>query len=112
MKALVFVSLLLLSACSFSAIPPAAARPGPTGEPEDEIYYPAERYTASQVPKPEDFRCVDAVFLNIRLGPGVEYPVEGFLNNGDVVKVLESVNGWVKIQSGWVRELYLVRCDE
>lgn len=46
---------------------------------------------------------------NVRSGPGTNFEVEGTLDNGTFVEILESKNGWVKIRNdsaieGWVAE--------
>ncbi len=38
--------------------------------------------------------------LNIRSAPGTRSPIIGILNNGDVVTILQSENGWYRIQYG------------
>ncbi len=47
--------------------------------------------------------------LNVRSGPGANYPVIGWLANGQRVRVLERQNGWARIDnpSGWSGERYL-----
>jgi len=54
-----------------------------------------------------DFRTVTASYLNVRSGPGISYPVMKVLRFGDDVNVLDSVNGWAKIDGGWVSEDWL-----
>ena len=38
--------------------------------------------------------------LNIRRGPSTNAEIAGSLNNGDIVKILESENGWYRIRYG------------
>lgn len=40
--------------------------------------------------------------LNIRQGPGLQYPVCGDLENGHRVTITDVVGGWGKIDGGWV----------
>ena len=54
-----------------------------------------------------DFRTVTASYLNVRSGPGISYPVMKVLRFGDKVSVSDSINGWAKIDGGWVSEAYL-----
>ena len=54
-----------------------------------------------------DFRTVTAAYLNVRSGPGISYPVMKVLRFGNEVSVLDSVNGWAKIDGGWVSEDWL-----
>jgi len=54
-----------------------------------------------------DFRTVTAAYLNVRSGPGISYPVMKVLRFGDDVSVLDSINGWAKIDGGWVSEDWL-----
>ena len=50
---------------------------------------------------------VTASRLNIRSGPGTNYQSTGFLDNGYVVKVMDTRNGWARIDTGWVDLDYL-----
>ena len=54
-----------------------------------------------------DFRTVTASYLNVRSGPGISYPVMKVLRFGDKVSVSDSINGWAKIDGGWVSEDWL-----
>jgi GH25 family lysozyme M1 (1,4-beta-N-acetylmuramidase) len=47
--------------------------------------------------------------LNVRAGPGSAFPVIGWLQKGQRVRVLERSNGWAQLQSpaGWSMETYL-----
>lgn len=55
---------------------------------------------------------VKANILNVRLGPGLDYPVVCQVYRGDTVRVFAKINGWYLIQNdfnfvGMVREDYL-----
>jgi len=54
-----------------------------------------------------DSRTVTATYLNVRSGPGISYPVMKTLRFGDKVSVSDSINGWAKIDGGWVSEDWL-----
>ena len=54
-----------------------------------------------------DFRTVTAAYLHVRSGPGISYPVMKVLRFGNEVSVLDSINGWAKIDGGWVSEDWL-----
>ncbi len=55
---------------------------------------------------------VKAGILNVRIGPGLDYPVVCRVYQGDIVRVYAKINGWYLIQNdfnfvGMVREDYL-----
>ena len=52
---------------------------------------------------------VTATTLNIRKGPGVEYPSIGYLHKDDVVELVEQQSKWRKLKDreGWVSLNYL-----
>lgn len=54
-----------------------------------------------------DYRTVTAAYLNVRSGPAITYPIMKTLRFGDKVSVLDSTNGWAKIDGGWVSEAWL-----
>lgn len=56
-----------------------------------------------------EFMICRARALNVRSGPGSSYPIVGWLQNGQRIKVLERNNGWVQLASpdGWSMETYL-----
>ncbi len=45
--------------------------------------------------------------LNVRSGPGTNYPIVDGLSKGSKVTVLEQSNGWCKISTGWVSAEFL-----
>lgn len=49
--------------------------------------------------------------LNIRTGPSTDYDKAGKLYTGRVVEVLELVNGWYKLESGYISADYVVKAD-
>ena len=49
--------------------------------------------------------------LNIRTGPGTSHDKVGMLYTGRVVEVLDLVNGWYKIESGYICADYVVKAD-
>ena len=51
---------------------------------------------------------VNATSLNIRSGPGFEYPRQGSLPDGALIEVLETRGNWGRIQQGWISLDYLV----
>ncbi|MFH2102129.1 MAG: GH25 family lysozyme [Chloroflexota bacterium] len=57
----------------------------------------------------EAFAICTANGLNIRNGPGTNYPVVGWLTNDQRIKVIERQNGWARIEhpAGWSSERYL-----
>lgn len=51
---------------------------------------------------------VTATVLNIRKGPGTDYPIVGTLNKGDVVKKSGSKGEWIRINiDRWIHSGYL-----
>lgn len=53
---------------------------------------------------------INTSVLNVRKGPGTGFPVARTLNQGAIVSVYESVNGWNRInqsQEEWVRSTFL-----
>jgi len=50
---------------------------------------------------------VKTTALHIRSGPGIAYPVTGWLHAGDSVTVLGCRHGWAKLAGGWVNAAYL-----
>lgn len=45
--------------------------------------------------------------LNIRKGPGTNYPVVGSYKKGASIEILEKVNGWVRTKDGYVSSAYV-----
>jgi hypothetical protein len=88
--ALVMVILALaLTACAPTpARLPMVQRVDPT-----ETAQPADNVTVC---------AVTAEALNVRGGPGLQYPVVGALYGGDLVTVTQTVNGWLEISAGWI----------
>ena len=50
---------------------------------------------------------VDADSLNIRSGPGLSFSRQGSLPNGTLVEILETRDGWGRINQGWIHLDYL-----
>lgn len=62
-------------------------------------------------------RVTAATRLNIRMGPGTNYEVVGTANYNEILTVLSTENGWVRIrndqgQEGYVSETYVEILDE
>lgn len=49
--------------------------------------------------------------LNIRTGPGTDYDKAGRLYTGQMVEVLEILEGWYRIESGYISAGYAVKAD-
>jgi lysozyme len=58
---------------------------------------------------PGEYMICHAYALNVRTGPGTRFPVVGWLEKGQRIKILERESGWVKIDqpAGWSVESYL-----
>ena len=59
---------------------------------------------------------VTATALNVRSGPGLNHNVKGCLYKGNAVSILETNNGWYKIQlsngtTGWVSSTYILQTN-
>ena len=61
------------------------------------------------IPPATNLYKVTALALNIRSGPGTNYPILGTLPIGTLVTVLESDGGWAKFVKGWLSYSYLVK---
>ena len=55
---------------------------------------------------------VTATVLNVRSGPGTSNARVATLNNGDVITITETKDGWGKYSGGWVSMEYLVKVAE
>lgn len=66
----------------------------------------AEKELFKQSLKSNRYKVI-ATALNVRSGIGTSYKIVKVLKNGDVVEVLETLNGWGKISGGWVSMKYL-----
>lgn len=84
------------------------SKPEPAPEPTPE---PAPTPTPDPTPTPapsNSYRVNVNTVLNVRSGPGTNYPVVGQLSNGTIVTVYEQQNGWGRIgDSRWVSMNYL-----
>lgn len=49
--------------------------------------------------------------LNVRSGPSTEYDKVGTLHSGRVVQVLETLEGWYRIEEGYISSEYAVQAD-
>lgn len=56
-----------------------------------------------------EYMICNAQALNVRAGPGANFPVVGWLEKGQRIKILDRNNGWVQMDSpaGWSMEAYL-----
>ncbi|MCR5782090.1 MAG: SH3 domain-containing protein [Clostridia bacterium] len=55
---------------------------------------------------------VTATVLNVRSAPGTSNPKVSSLNQGDVITVTETKDGWARFSAGWVSMEYLVKIAE
>jgi uncharacterized protein YraI len=101
--------LLGLTACSFSAVPGAPpARPSPESATLHLTETPGVLMVSSaETAVPAAEYEVTAAHLNIRASPGWNWPAVGWLDEGDVIRVLEIRDGWARIASGWVSLRYI-----
>ncbi len=79
----------------------ASATPTPlwTPLPPGDIHWiqPAGPYTATVGLYPHQWRVVDAGNLNLRAGPGVQFPIVDTLARNEIAGGVESAAGWVQI---------------
>ena len=71
---------------------------------------PAQAETPAEDAQPLVVR-VTASSLNIRSGPDTSYAKAGKLSAGRTVEVLEEVNGWYKIDGGYISAEYTVKVE-
>jgi len=45
--------------------------------------------------------------LNVRKGPSLQFPIVNILKYGEVVKIYEVVDGWYRVDGGWVFGRYI-----
>jgi len=68
---------------------------------------------ASEIALEQNVALVNADKLNIRSGPGADFPlIAEPLSGGETVKIVDSNNGWLQVEKttkGWVSEKYLKR---
>lgn len=72
---------------------------------------PQESPGATETPTLDVCIVTAAEALNLRTGPGVEYPVTYWLAAGDVLRIAKSFNGWLYVttqdgRAGWVNSIY------
>jgi hypothetical protein len=67
--------------------------------------------SSASAPTIRQVRVIAADELNVRSGPGVNYPVVGKVFSGNVVKNYAEQNGWTQIDSGWVRSRFVTEAD-
>ena len=66
-----------------------------------------QSYVPGDTPPVSDPYEVTATHLNIRSGPGTTFEVIGSLPYGKMVVCKEIINGWMKIEEGWVSTTWL-----
>ena len=87
--------------------PAPVAFPSPTDVPPLQ-----ESVSATPTSSIHSWGIVTATALNVRSGPGINYPVMGKFSDGDCVEVLASSNGWLQAmlpdgQLGWSSGRYV-----
>lgn len=76
-------------------------------------YLDVSEADAAALPAIQDpfYVSVTASSLNIRSGAGTGTSKVGSLPKGSVVKVLETVDGWYRLENGYISAEYAVKCD-
>jgi len=52
------------------------------------------------------FCTVTADFLNVRTGPGTQYPATSWLRAGEVVTIKDTSGRWLQTPAGWIHGSY------
>lgn len=64
-------------------------------------------YEASNATNAKQTITVTANILNVRIGPGTQYPIVDRVSRGASYQLLEIQNGWGRIAKGWVNMQYV-----
>lgn len=64
-------------------------------------------YEASNATNAKQTVTVTANILNVRIGPGIQYPIVDRVSRGASYQLLEIQNGWGRIAKGWVSMQYV-----
>lgn len=64
-------------------------------------------YEASNATNAKQTVTVTANILNVRTGPGIQYPIVDRVSRGASYQLLEIQNGWGRIAKGWVSMQYV-----
>lgn len=91
------------------------AEPAPTVEPIVEVASPVEEAPAHQTPAVEGEKTYGRITdgpLNVRSGPSTSHGKCGKVYAGKVVEILESLDGWYRIENGYISADYVMIVDE
>ena len=100
----------LITAETYTAAPTVNAAPIVESAPAEAAApeVPAEAAPAGE----KQYARVTVSSLNIRSGPSTDHAKAGKLYAGKVVEILESVNGWYRIDGGYISADYVTIVDE
>lgn len=85
--------------------------PQPTVQPEATPAPQPEAQPEQKTPDAKTYGMVSTSSLNVRSGPGTSYGKVKTLSGGAQVEVLEKVDGWYRIDSGYVSADYILILD-
>jgi cell wall-associated NlpC family hydrolase len=97
----------LITAETYTAEPTAATLPA---EVPVAAAAPAETAPAAEAEK--EYARVIVSSLNIRTGPSTDHAKAGKLYAGKVVEILEKVDGWYRVEGGYISADYVTVVDE
>lgn len=90
------------------AQPAAQPEPQPEAEPQPE---PESQPEQSAPQKSKTLGMVSASSLNVRSGPSASHEKVAVLSSGAQVEILEKLDGWYRIESGYVSADYILILD-
>ena len=64
-------------------------------------------YTVTNTTNAKQTVTVTASVLNVRQGPGIQYPIVDRISRGATYQLIEVQNGWGRINKGWVSMQYV-----
>jgi len=93
---------------------PAQSQPEPQPEPQPEIQPESqpENNAEQTAQDSKTYGMVSASSLNVRSGPGSSYEKVNSLTSGAQVEILEKLDGWYRIEGGYVSADYILILDD
>ena len=87
--------------------PEPEPQPAPTVDPQPEAQPQPETPTQDS----KTYGMVSASVLNVRSGPGSSHEKVASLSSGAQVEILEKLDGWYRIENGYVSSEYIIMLD-
>ncbi|MBE6973320.1 MAG: hypothetical protein E7440_05515 [Ruminococcaceae bacterium] len=91
--------------------PEPEPQPAPTVEQQPEAQPEAQPQPEAPPQDSKTYGMVCASTLNVRSGPGSSYEKLSSLSSGAQVEILESLDGWYRIEKGYVSAEYIILLD-